>query len=297
MTGVLVLAAGAPRAAGAEHNFWVVVVGYLIMRVAMIPLWLRVAKEHPDVRRTALRYAGAVAFIQVLWVLRTIFLAHGTAGWASFAALAVLEMIVPWWAERTGSTPWHRHHIAERYELFTIIVLGEVILASSQAISGALDNHGLETQLLLLITGALLMVFSMWWIYFKRPMVDSLRRETSFVFGYVHGFVFAGIAAVGACLATLVDLVEDKAPVDPQTGVLLLVGATSVYMVVIAGLHALADSEWGSTLPAVLVVVVLAVIGLLGLEPGTSVLLVGVVLAVSLADHVRRTNRAALSPV
>jgi hypothetical protein len=117
------------------------------------------------------------------------------------------------------------------------------------------------------------------------------------VFGYVHGFVFAGIAAVGACLATLVDLVEDKAHVDPQTGVLLLVGATSVYMVVIAGLHALADSEWGSTLPAVLVVVVLAVIGLLGLEPGTSVLLVGVVLAVSLADHVRRTNRAALSPV
>jgi low temperature requirement protein LtrA len=296
MTGVLVLAAGAPRAAGAEHDFWVVVIGYVIMRVAMIPLWLRVAHEHTEVRRTALRYAAAVVSIQTLWVLRTIFLADGTVGWVSFLALVVLEMAAPWWAERTGATPWHRHHIAERYELFTIIVLGEVILASSQAISETLDRHGLDTQLVLLITGALLMVFSMWWIYFKQPMVDSLRRETSFVFGYVHGFVFASIAAVGACLATLVDLVEHKAHIHPHTGVLLLVGATSIYLLVIAGLYALADNRLLGTLPAVIVVVVLWLIALLGLAPGTSVLLVGLALAVSLADHVRRTNRVALSP-
>jgi low temperature requirement protein LtrA len=294
MTGVLVLAAGAPRAAGAEHNFWVVVAGYVIMRVAMIPLWLRVAREHPEVRRTALRYAGTIAVIQVLWVLRTLFLADGSVGWVSFVALAVLEMVGPWWAERTGTTPWHRHHIAERYELFTIIVLGEVILATSQAISGALDDHGLDTQLILLIAGALLMVFSMWWIYFKRPMVDSLRPETSFVFGYVHGFVFASIAAVGACLATLVDLVEGKAHVEPRTGVLLLVGAASIYLLVIAGLHALADLDWVSTLPAVGIVVVMWVIGLLGLDAGTSVLLIGLALATSLADYVRRANRAAV---
>jgi low temperature requirement protein LtrA len=295
MTGVLVLAAGAPRAA-AQHDFWVVVIGYLIMRVAMIPLWLRVAREHPEVRRTALRYAGAVAVIQLLWVLRTIFLAHGPAAWVSFLVLAGLEMLAPWWAERTGATPWHRHHIAERYELFTIIVLGEVILATTTAISGALDTHGLDTQLLLLIVGALLMVFSMWWIYFKQPMVDSLTRETSFVFGYVHYFVFASIAAVGACLATLVDLVEGKAHIHAQTGVLLLVGAVTVYLVVIAGLHSLAHARLGNALPALVVVAVLWVVVLLGLDPGTSVLLVGLALAMSLAEHVRRTNRAALSP-
>ncbi len=292
MTGVLVLAAGAPRAAGEDHNFWVVVAGYVIMRVAMIPLWLRVAREHPHVRRTALRYAGAIAVLQVLWVLRTVFLGHGSAAWVSFVVLAVLEMLGPLWAERTGRTPWHRHHIAERYELFTIIVLGEVILATTQAISGALDEHGLDTQLVLLIAGALLMVFSMWWIYFKRPMVDSLRREMSFVFGYVHGFVFASIAAVGACLATLVDLVEDKAHLEPRAGVLALVAVTSVYLLVIAGLHALADLDWTSTLPAAGVVVVLWVIGLLGLGPGTSVLLIGLTLALSVGDHVRRTNNA-----
>ena len=32
MSGVLVVAAGVPRAAGEEHDFWLLVVGYVIMR-------------------------------------------------------------------------------------------------------------------------------------------------------------------------------------------------------------------------------------------------------------------------
>jgi low temperature requirement protein LtrA len=272
------------------------VVGYLIMRVALIPFWLRVAREHPEARGTAHRYVAAIVVIQTLWVLRLVHFGGDTSSWVSFVVLAVLEMLAPFWAEHEWSTPWHRHHIAERYELFTIIVLGEVILATTTAISGALDTHGLDTQLLLLIVGALLMVFSMWWIYFKQPMVDSLRRETSFVFGYVHGFVFASIAAVGACLATLVDLVEGKPDIHPRTGVLLLVAAVSVYLIVIAGLHALAHPGLRSAFPALLVVAALWVVWLLGLAPGTSVLLVGLALATSMADHVRRTNRAAVSP-
>jgi low temperature requirement protein LtrA len=294
MSGVLVVAAGAPRAASEEHNFWIVVVGYLIMRLAMIPLWLRVAREHPEARGTALRYAGAIAVIQVLWVLRTSLLADGSVGYASFALLALLEMAAPFWAEHRWMTPWHRHHIAERYELFTIIVLGEVILAATQAIAGTLDGRGLETQLVLLIIGALFLVFSMWWVYFKRPMVDSLRRETSFFFGYVHYFVFASAAAVGACLAMLVDVVEDAAHIESRAAVLLLVGATTVYLLVIAALHRLSDRSISTVLTAAIVVLALWVIGLLGLEPGTSVLLIGLAVALSLADYVRRTNRATL---
>jgi hypothetical protein len=41
------------------------------------------------------------------------------------------------------------------------------------------------------------------------------------------------------------------------------------------------------------VVAAIWVVGLLGLDAGTSVLLVGLAVAVSLADHLRRTNRAA----
>jgi len=296
MSGVLVLAAGVPQAAGEEHDFWLVVVGYVIMRAAMVPLWLRVAREHPDARRTALRYAGAVTVIQVLWIARTAWFGHGTTGWVLFVVLAVVEMAAPYWAEHAGpGTPWHRHHIAERYELFTIIVLGEVILATTQAISSTLDDHGLEAQMLMLMVGALLMVFSMWWVYFKRPMVDSLSRETSFIFGYVHYFVFASVAAVGACLAVLVDVIEHEAHVGTRTAVVLLVTAASIYLLVVSGVHSLADRSLARAVPAISVVAVMWVVALLGLDPGTSVLLLGVALAVSLADYVRRTNRAAVA--
>ena len=296
MSGVLVLAAGTPRAAGGEHDFGLVVVGYVIMRLAMVPLWLRVARENPDARPTALRYAGAIVVIQVLWILRTVLFPHHAAGYALFVVLALLEMATPYWAEHSGSgTPWHRHHIAERYELFTIIVLGEVILATTTAISGTLGGHGIELQLLLLILGALLMVFSMWWIYFKRPMVDSVTRETSFVFGYAHYFVFASTAAVGACLAVLVEVVEHASHLESRTAVLLLVGAATVYLLAIAGIHSLADRALTTALPAIVAVAVLWVIGLLGLEPGTSVLLIGLALSASLADYLWRTGRHVVS--
>ena len=217
MTGVLVVAAGTPRAAE-DQDFGMLVVGYVIMRLAMVPLWLRVAREHPGARRTALRYAVGIArHPGPLDPPHDLLRPRARSAWVLFVVLAVLEMAVPYWAEHAGAgTPWHRHHIAERYELFTIIVLGEVILATTQAISSTLDEHGLDAQLLMLIVGALLMVFSMWWIYFKRPMVDSLSRETAFVFGYVHYFVFASAAAVGACLAVLVDVIEHHADIESR---------------------------------------------------------------------------------
>lgn len=170
----------------------------------------------------------------MLWVLRTVFFSDGVLNWVTF------------------------------------IVLGEVILATTQAISGAVDEHGLDLQLVLLIVGGLLMVFSMWWVYFKRPMVDSLRRETSFVFGYGHYLVFASAAAVGACLATVVDVVEDKGHVDPQAAVALLVGAATVYLLVVTGIHALAERGLAGTVPVIAVLVVMWVVVLLSLKPDLS---------------------------
>lgn len=57
-----------------------------------------------------------------------------------FFLLVCCELLVPAWAERAGITPWHPHHIVERYSLFFIIVLGEVILSSTVAIQTAIDE-------------------------------------------------------------------------------------------------------------------------------------------------------------
>ena len=44
------------------------------------------------------------------------------------------------WAESTRRTSWRPHHIAERYGLFTLLLLGESLLASANAIIDALGE-------------------------------------------------------------------------------------------------------------------------------------------------------------
>ena len=49
------------------------------------------------------------------------------------------------------------------------------------------------------IVGGLLIVFSMWWFYFDRPVHDLLTSfRKAFIWGYGHYLVFAAAAAVGA---------------------------------------------------------------------------------------------------
>ena len=93
----------------------------------------------------------------------------------AFGLGVVAELLVPAWAERAGITPWHPHHIAERYSLFYIIVLGETVLSTTVAIQQALTAHELHAGLISVIAGGVLIVFSTWWLYFFRDAGDALE--------------------------------------------------------------------------------------------------------------------------
>ena len=99
------------------------------------------------------------------------------------------ELAVPVWAERTTPTTWHPGHIAERYGLFTIIVLGESILAATIAVEEARALGDLNLEIAGIIVGGLLIVLSMWWIYFTRNTADLLTSfRRAFAWGYVALF-------------------------------------------------------------------------------------------------------------
>jgi low temperature requirement protein LtrA len=203
IAGALILAAGIPDAFNGD--FAVVTAGYVVMRIALVSQWLRAAHGDPARRRTTVAFAVGVTAVQIGWVTR-LWLPHSFA-WPSFIALAVLELVVPIAAERARRvTPYHRHHIAERYGLFTLIVLGESVLSATIAIQAALstaDHHG---RLYLLAASGLVIVFAMWWIYFDRPAGDLLTSARSaFSWGYGHYLVFASAAAMGAGLAAAAD--------------------------------------------------------------------------------------------
>src|SRR5438270_4165482 len=69
LTGVLILAAGVPRALD-DRDFGIMTLGYVTMRLAMVGQWLRAAASHPDGRPCALRYAAGISVVQLGWVAR-----------------------------------------------------------------------------------------------------------------------------------------------------------------------------------------------------------------------------------
>ncbi|MCR6484438.1 low temperature requirement protein A [Amycolatopsis sp. OK19-0408] len=204
IAGGLTVAAAVPSAF--EGDFRLMVIGYVLMRLAMVFQWLRAARSDPGCRPAALRYATGIAVVQVLWV-SYLWLPEGVR-LAAFALFAVLEMAVPVWAERRRGTAWHPHHIAERYGLFTLIVLGEVILSATNAIKEGTAEPGHTGALVSLAAAGLVLVFGMWWLYFDRPGHARLVRRptmfTSMSWGYGHYFIFASVAAVGAGLEVAV---------------------------------------------------------------------------------------------
>ena len=204
MAGVLVLAAGVAPAFE-QGDFVTAVGGYVLMRIALVSQWLRVARSVPEYRDTALRFAIPVAAVQVLWIVRLALPAPISL--VTFVVLVIVELLIPVWAERRNMTPWHPHHIVERFGLFTIIVLGESVLASTAAILAARSETGTSFDLILIAVAGLVLIFACWWLYFLEsdaPRLDA-RRDLGFVWGYGHYFVFGSLAAIGAGIEVTVE--------------------------------------------------------------------------------------------
>lgn len=104
MGGVLVLAAGVHEAM-VESDWTTVTWGYVLMRLAMVAQWLRLAASDPELRSVAFRYAAGITVVQCLWVARIAFSAD-VQFWTFWPAM-LLEVLVPIWAERARQTPWH----------------------------------------------------------------------------------------------------------------------------------------------------------------------------------------------
>ncbi|SCX58401.1 Low temperature requirement protein LtrA [Klenkia marina] len=207
MAGVLVLAAGID-AVFAGDPITVVVVGYVVMRVAMVAQWLRAARASPEHRRTCLTYAGGIAGLQVLWV--ALLALDGTAAVVGYLVLVAGELAVPVVAERQGTTPWHPHHLTERFGLFTLILLGESLLASANAVIEALHDDEALAPLISTAVLALVVTAGLWWVYFWPPhhhAIGTLRQSLSY--GYVHYAVFAAAGAFSAGV---------EVEIDSQTG-------------------------------------------------------------------------------
>ncbi|WP_433133404.1 low temperature requirement protein A [Micromonospora sp. CA-240977] len=261
ISGALILAAGVPRAF-ADGDFAVITYGYVVMRLAAVVHWIRAAAGDPRHRAAATRYAIGVTVVQLAWLLRLALPADW--GIATFVLLALADVLVPAVAERPGMTPWHPRHITERYGLFTLIVLGEAVLAISIAIQTGLDAG--EHDLWSLAAAGAIIVFALWWLYFDRPTEAPDRLPYSLIWGYGHYLVFAAIAAIGAGLGVSVDVERHLAHVSAGTAGYAVAIPIAVFLLTVWVLH-VRRQQHGAVVVAFPVVALLALLAPLGPAP------------------------------
>ncbi|MGW1029503.1 low temperature requirement protein A [Streptomyces sp. NPDC002577] len=239
ITGSLVLAAGVPRAFQ-EGDLRVITIGYVVLRTALAALWLRAALSDPARRATTLRFALGVTVCQVCWV--GLLWLPASVRLPGIVVMIVAELSVPVWAQSAGMTPWHPRHIAERYELFTLIVLGESVAAATVAVRSAFDRHHGTGSLYAVAAGGLLMVYAMWWLYFDRP-AEALLATTHrahrrrFTWAYGHYLIFASAAAEGAGLAAYADHVTHHTDAWPIAAGAAVTVPAAVFLITVWAVH------------------------------------------------------------
>lgn len=249
MAGVVLFALGLPTMfhsldEGHRLDLRVMIVGYVVMRAALSLQWLR-ASRAPKFHSVAMANIYWTVVIQIGW-LTIAFVDFGLSNAAVFAAfgvLAAVELLLPVTTGAVGHRiPWHPHHIAERYGLFTIIVLGESVVgtvaSSTDLLGGEAAVHWSFDVIAVVVAGVGL-TFGMWWVYFSAPFGDALdrRRGRAYIFGYGHIPMFIAVAAVGAGLHVAGLVMEGHAEIGSVAVVLALAIPVGAYLFVVYTLY------------------------------------------------------------
>ena len=275
---------------GAAVSF---VLAYALMRVLMTGLYVRAWRHEPvSLRPFVVLYAAGNALGAAVWL--SSLLVPGPGRYAVWAVGLFVELLGPILAVRTLSNPrvsFHPRHIPERYGLFTIIVLGESVLAVAV---GTADTNW-EPLAVLTAAFGFVVAACIWWLYFDHVGSSGIELgpRPAFYWGYGHFAVYAGIAAFGVGT----QLAIEAAAAAPAGGYdlearLVLAGGVALYLAGITFVDRVNEGAAGDRavpvrLATVGLLVVLAILGT-PLQPPAFVALVTLaLLALTVLESLR----------
>jgi low temperature requirement protein LtrA len=116
--------------------------------------------------------------------------------------------------------------LVERFGLFTIIVLGEVIIG---IVSGVNEHQDLNWQVGITAALSMLIAIGLWWVYFDLISHHRPLRSMGIVFTwlYLHLFLTIGITTVGASMLNVVEHAGEPLPTEVRW---LLLTATALVL-------------------------------------------------------------------
>lgn len=238
MVGVLILALGVPPmfeslAEGHHVDNTVMVLGYVVMRVPMVLQWSRAALADPARRPSVAVFISTLLGAQAGWVALALADLPTVLTFSLVVPLVLLELVGPVVAERVhGGTPWHPHHVAERYGLLVIIAVGEGLTGTTFALAAVIEESGWTASTALLGLAGVALTFGLWWAYDVMPSGEllSARRRRSFAWGYGHIVLFGSVIAVGGGLHAAAYHLQGRSTLSEVGTVLTVAVPVAVYV-------------------------------------------------------------------
>jgi low temperature requirement protein LtrA len=224
MLAILGLAVQIPEVAAGDGTGFAV--AYIVLRSLMIGLYLRSYRHVPEARPLIVRYAGGYSLGVGLWIVSLAL--EAPERYVLWGVALVWEYSLPWLARSLfPSIPVHASHVPERFALFTIVVLGESVLAVALGVAG---REWAASAAAIAVLG-FVCAAAIWWMYFGHGLELSLERSPGgvLVFAYAHIPLLAALTAVGAGIALAIEHSSDPG-LDAGTR-WALAGGAAVYLV------------------------------------------------------------------
>jgi low temperature requirement protein LtrA len=212
-------------------------IAYVISRLLLVLEYLWAGWHIPMARGLTYRYALGFSIGASFWIISTFVPLPWRFGlWAIGLAI---DFATPLTAQAAiKQLPPHPEHLPERFGLFTIIVLGEAILA---VVNGISDMKWGVASTASAIAGFVI-AFSLWWIYFENVSGSSLetartsgRWQILHFWLYIHLPLVIGIAATGVGVEHVIKAGQDVALSTPERW--LICGSVAICYSSLAALH------------------------------------------------------------
>ncbi|MEM7115077.1 MAG: low temperature requirement protein A [Chloroflexota bacterium] len=178
-------------------------IGYVLVRLMTILMYVRSYYSHPESRAYAVRYMVGFAIGIAIWLIALALPAE--FHWVAWLVAIVFEAL--WWArpiDHGELEEWgpDAHHMLERFGIFTIIVLGEAFVKVLDDAQGT----RLGVEQILFGMAALIILYALWWLYFS-DTADHLFAMSSDVklmsWSYGHLFLAASLVSFGVAIKKL----------------------------------------------------------------------------------------------
>ena len=171
------------------------VVTYVLVRLVIVALYLRSAYYVPLARQLSGQFILGFGAAIVIFLLSL--LANPPYRYGIWTVGILVELGTPFLSlKQTRLIPYDYSHIPERFGLFTIIVLGEAVIATA---TGAASVSWTPATIAMASIG-FAMAACIWWITFEFLEDDALKSPSlipRFIYLYGHYFIVASIVATG----------------------------------------------------------------------------------------------------